>query len=117
MNFQAKETIIPLPLNGEVMNKLYQEVMVSYDIEDNKSRTKLFKELKAISLIPIQKSVFWGHLKAAEENAVKRLFRAYCAKADKAFLVRVKLSQHLKTHSVGYQEINLPTKPAGHEIL
>ncbi len=99
------------------MNKLYQEILVSYDIQDNKSRTQLFKELKAMSLIAIQKSVFWGHLKLAEEQAVKRLFKKHCNSDDKAFLVRVKLSENIKLNSIGYQHNNFPSQPCSYEIL
>jgi CRISPR-associated protein Cas2 len=99
------------------MDKLYQEVIVSYDIEDNKNRTQLFKNLKAMSLISIQKSVFWGHLKIAEEKAVKRLFKKYCDTCDKAFIVRVKLSQTIKDNSVGYKVEKFPTEPQSYEVL
>ena len=99
------------------MNKLYQEVLVSYDIEDNKSRAQLFKQLKALSLVAIQKSVFWGHLKLAEEQAIKRLFKKHCDSDDKAFIVRVKLSENIKINSVGYQHMDFPTKPSSYEIL
>lgn len=99
------------------MNKLYQEVIVSYDIEDNKSRTKLFKQLKAMSLVAIQKSVFWGHLKLAEEQAVKRLFHKHCDTCDKAFLVRVKLSENIKHNSKGYKHQDFPSQPSTYEVL
>jgi len=99
------------------MNKLYQEVIVSYDIEDNKSRTQLFKHLKAMSLVAIQKSVFWGHLKLAEEQAVKRLFHKHCDTNGKAFLVRVKLSENIKNNSKGYKYQDFPSQPTTYEIL
>jgi hypothetical protein len=43
-------------LGGSIMAqaRLHNEVMVAYDIEDSKNRTKLFKKLKDISLKPIQ---------------------------------------------------------------
>ncbi len=37
---------------------IFYEVLVSYDIEDNKNRKKLFEELKDMGLNSIQKSVF-----------------------------------------------------------
>lgn len=98
--------------------KLYQEILVSYDISDTKQRSKLFNELKAISLMPIQKSVFWGHLNRAEEEAVKRLLKTYCHKTDKAFIARIKLSQQIAdNNSVGYEPQDFPEKPASYHVL
>ncbi len=84
--------------------KLYNEVMVCYDVEDNKVRTRLFGRLKDLGLRPIQKSVFWGHLNTAEERAVLRLFREELDKAtDRAFLVRAPLSEAADRNSFGYE--------------
>lgn len=85
--------------------KLYNEVVVSYDVADTKQRTKLFNKLKDISLTSIQKSVFWGYLNKAEEDSVKRLLKTHCAKTDKAFIARVKLSEQIQqNNSVGYEK-------------
>jgi len=85
--------------------KLYNEVMVCYDVEDNKVRTRLFGQLKDLGLRPIQKSVFWGHLNVAEERAVLRLFREELDKAtDRAFLVRTPLAEAAERNSFGYSE-------------
>lgn len=98
--------------------RLHNEVIVSYDIEDTKNRTKLFKKLKDISLGPIQKSVFWGHLNKAEEDSVKRLLKEYCNKTDKAFIARVKLSEQVnQNNSVGYKKIDFPDKPYEYYVL
>lgn len=84
--------------------KLYNEVMVCYDVEDNKVRTRLFGQLKDLGLRPIQKSVFWGHLNVAEERAVLRLFREELDKAtDRAFLVRTPLAEAAERNSFGYE--------------
>ncbi|VVM27565.1 hypothetical protein BSPWISOXPB_10537 [uncultured Gammaproteobacteria bacterium] len=60
--FSADKNTNLIGLGGRIMAqaRLHNEVMVAYDIEDSKNRTKLFKKLKDISLKPIQKSVFWG---------------------------------------------------------
>lgn len=69
-----------------------KEVLVAYDLEDNKSRTKLFEKLKDLGLCPIQKSVMWGFLSQAEQSAVHRLFNEYLErKTDRAFLIRAEL--------------------------
>ncbi len=100
------------------MGTLYNEVLVSYDIEDNRQRNKLFRALKEVALRPVQKSVFWGHLNRAEEHAVHRLLREHCAKTDKAFIVRARLSTQIadKT-SVGYASDDFPEQPARYHVL
>ena len=67
---------------------IFYEVLVTYDIEDNKNRKKLFEELKDMGLNSIQKSVFWGELKIAEVNILPHLFEKYCKEQDKAFFVK-----------------------------
>jgi CRISPR-associated protein Cas2 len=97
--------------------KLYNEVMVCYDIEDNKIRTRLFGRLKDLGLRPIQKSVFWGHLNAAEERAVLRCFRDELDKAtDRAFLVRAPLAEAAERNSFGYELVGTFTL-SSHETL
>ena len=98
--------------------KLHQEVLVSYDISDTKQRSKLFNALKDISLTPIQKSVFWGHLNKAEETAVQRLLKSYCDTNDKAFIARINLSQQIaQNNSVGYDKQAFPAKPASYYVI
>lgn len=84
--------------------KLFFEVIVSYDIEDDKRRKKLFEELKDLGLVPIQKSVFWGHLKVAEIKILPNLFKKYCVKGDKAFFVRAELSGEILKNGFGYTQ-------------
>lgn len=97
--------------------KLYNEVMVCYDIEDNRTRTRLFGKLKDLGLKPVQKSVFWGHLNAAEERAVLRIFREDMDKAtDRAFLVRAPLAEAATRNSFGYELVGTFTL-ISHETL
>ena len=85
------------------MNNTFREVLVCYDIEETKNRTKLFEGLKNLGLIPIQKSVMWGTLINAEIKEVSRLFNRYCKKEDdRAFLVETELSKHHNAFSKGY---------------
>ena len=98
--------------------RLFHEVLVCYDIENTKQRTKLFKQLKAISLKPIQKSVFWGYLNQAEETAVKRLLKQHCKKTDKAFIARVKLAEQVnQNNSVGYDGAEFPSEPESYYVI
>lgn len=79
------------------------EVLVAYDVENNKRRKALFEALKDVGLVPVQKSVFWGHITLAEEKYVVRLFSDLEKGADKAFLVRLNLSQAMAERSFGYR--------------
>ena len=97
---------------------MYNEVLVSYDITDTRQRTKLFNNLKDISLTAIQKSVFWGHLNKAEEDSVKRLLKTYCAKTDKAFIARVKLSEQIQqNNSMGYDKQDFPKRSVSYHVI
>lgn len=99
------------------MNVICNEVLVSYDIEDNKQRKKLHNELKDLGLLAIQKSVFWGHLNKAEESAVRRLFKQYCREGDKAFVARIKLAAQIKLNSFGYSPEEIPLKPVDYYVV
>lgn len=78
--------------------------LISYDIEDNKSRTKLFEELKDLGLLNIQKSVFYGELSKSEIKVVKELFKKLCNDGDRAFLCRCEIGLD-DTH--GYKKADL----------
>ena len=100
------------------MEILNYEFLVSYDIEDTKQRTKLFNKLKDISLIPIQKSVFWGHLNKAEANSVKRLLKEYCSSNDKAFIAKIELSKQIKNNScIGHKLDDFPVQPRRYYVI
>ena len=89
---------------------LFYEVLVSYDIEDNKNRKKLFDELKDMGLTSIQKSVFWGNLKIAEIKMLPHLFKKYCTDGDRAFFVKANLSKEILKNSFGYEKIDFEEK-------
>ena len=81
------------------------EIIVAYDIEDNKKRTALFELLKDFGLKPVQKSVFWGRVLQAEERAiVAELSLRLSEQTDKGFVIRANLSE-LKA-KVGYETID-----------
>lgn len=85
-------------MNGNLCN----EVLVSYDIEDNKDRLKLANELKDLGLESIQKSVMWGYLLPAEEKNIYQILKKYCKTNDKAFYTRVNIAQNINQIGVGY---------------
>ena len=95
--------------------KMYSQVIVSYDIEDNKLRKKLFDELKNLGLMPIQKSVFWGYVLTSEKRVIKTLFKKYCQDSDKAFLVNVNLDNNLE-YTFGYKKEDF-IHPESFEII
>lgn len=87
---------------------IYNEVLVAYDVEVNKFRTKLFKRLKDYGLIPIQKSVFWGRLTKAEIAAVERLFPEFLkGENDRAFIVRADFADQISKGGFGYGDGSL----------
>ncbi len=80
-----------------------KEILVAYDIENNKARNKVFNGLKDIGLFSIQKSVFIGSVKPAEERAVQMLLMQYIdKKTDKAFVLSGSFFEQLKKTGIGY---------------
>ena len=95
--------------------RMYSQIIVSYDIENNKNRKKLFEELKDLGLVSIQKSVFWGYVLLSEKRVIRQLFNIYCDKMDKAFLVNVNLDRNLND-CFGYTYDNFK-HPESFEII
>ena len=81
---------------------LRQEYLISYDVEDNKIRTKTFKELLKYGLNPVQKSVFWGYLTVAELQAIKRHLHGYLGKVDKAFITHTNFNGRGQSYFIGH---------------
>ncbi|QUE30578.1 CRISPR-associated endonuclease Cas2 [Francisella philomiragia] len=84
--------------------QLRKEYLIAYDIEDNKTRTTIYKQLLAYGLKAVQKSVFWGCISIAELNAVKRMFDSSLDTFDKVFIVRVNMQEQKLDYSFGYEE-------------
>jgi CRISPR-associated protein Cas2 len=80
------------------------EIIICYDIEDNKKRQKLYNLLKRFGLFPIQKSVFWGYILPMEKQAILREIEKYVSEGDKVFLVQANLSNVIKDQSFGYND-------------
>lgn len=96
--------------------KLYREVLVAYDVEDNKRRNRLFKELKDIGLRPVQLSVFWGMVLGAEEKAIRRLFRRELDRDnDCAFIIPVNVAENPGTCLFGYR-VSPFEKPTRYDV-
>ncbi|QIW10328.1 CRISPR-associated endonuclease Cas2 [Francisella sp. LA112445] len=84
--------------------QLRKEYLIAYDIEDNKIRTTIYKQLLAYGLKAVQKSVFWGCVSIAELNAIKRLFDNSLDTFDKVFIARVNMQEQKLDYSFGYDE-------------
>lgn len=83
--------------------ELLKEIIVVYDVSENKPRAKLFKALKNIGMRNIQNSVFWGRVNEAEKRSIRRLFSEHLNKeTDRAFILETKLSTQIKLTGYGY---------------
>lgn len=83
---------------------LRQEYLISYDVEDNKIRTGVFKELGKYGLRSVQKSVFWGYLTLAELNAVKRYLDDVLDTNDKAFITHSNFNARGQSYFIGHKK-------------
>lgn len=83
---------------------LRQEYLISYDVEGNKIRNRIFKELGKYGLRGVQKSVFWGYLTFAELEAIKRFLENSLEKQDKAFVTHTNFNRRGQSHFVGHHK-------------
>lgn len=83
---------------------LRQEYLVSYDVENNKTRTRIFKELNKYGLKSVQKSVFWGYLTRAELEAIKRYLNKSLKKIDRAFITHTNFNGRGQSYSIGHRK-------------
>lgn len=81
----------------------FNEIIVSYDISNNKMRKKFHDLLLDFGLQPIQKSVFWGRVLAPEMKTISNNFPKYINQEDddSIFLVMVQLSKKYLNNSIG----------------
>lgn len=83
---------------------LRHEYLVSYDVENNRIRTRIFNELGKHGLKPVQKSVFWGYLTLAELEALKRYLSTNLQIADKVFITRTNFNGRGQSCFIGHHE-------------
>ena len=83
---------------------LRQEYLISYDVEDNRLRTRIFRELGKYGLKSIQKSVFWGYLTLAELEAVKRYLHGGLEKRDKVFITHTNFNGRGQSYVIGHSK-------------
>jgi len=90
------------------MSSLVHEILVCYDIADDKRRTRFFQDLRDLGLTSLQKSVFWGRVRVAEERALQHLIRnSLNRETDKAFFMRVALADVIRHTGFGYDDPSL----------
>lgn len=83
---------------------LRQEYLISYDVENNKVRKRIFDELSKYGLKPVQKSVFWGYLTLAELEAIKRYLNANLNKPDKVFITHTNFNGRGQSYVIGHHK-------------
>lgn len=101
-------------LNGEIMK--YTQVLVAYDIANNKKRRKVYEGLKDIGLHPIQKSVFWGNIHLKDKENILDLYSKYCdSECDKVIMLNAPLSDNID-YCFGYSKEEF-AQPRMFEVL
>jgi len=78
--------------------------LISYDIENNKIRSSIFKELEKHGLQAVQKSVFWGYLTLAELRYIKRYLNDHLEKFDKVFITHTRFDNKNHSYFIGHKE-------------
>ena len=81
---------------------LRQEYLIGYDIEDNKIRVGVFKELQKYGLRSIQKSIFWGYLTLAELQGIKRYLSTCLEKTDRIFITHTNFNGRGQSYFIGH---------------
>ncbi len=90
----VKKSINRIYLGGK-MN--YTQVIIAYDIADNKKRIKFYETLKDFGLLPIQKSVFWGYILPSERKSIISIYKEFCdIKSDNVIMVNAALEQNIQ---------------------
>ena len=99
-----------------MISRLRNEYLISYDIEDNKIRTGIFKELGKYGLKDVQKSVFWGCLTKAELRSLQRFLYECLDDHDKVFIIRTHFSKRGYSFSLGHDKEDFKDWSESHVI-
>ncbi|MCR8920083.1 CRISPR-associated endonuclease Cas2 [Parasutterella secunda] len=96
---------------------MFGKYIVCYDVEDNKRRSKFFDFLKDIGLFPVQKSVFYGDLNAAELRSLKTAARKMLkSETDSCIWVACSLEPNEFKQFIGYKDFEY-VEADGHDTL
>lgn len=94
----------------------YTQVIIAYDIADNKKRIKFYETLKDFGLLPIQKSVFWGYILPSERKSIISIYKEFCdIKSDNVIMVNAALEQNIQD-CFGYSK-EFFRKPDDYDII
>ena len=78
------------------------EVLISYDISHNKSRTMFYNYLKDLGLTSVQKSLFYGLITYEGKEEIENNFKLICNQdEDKLLITKVNLIDK-DTVSIGF---------------
>ncbi len=79
-----------------------KELFVTYDIEDDKLRTKISKRLLYFGLKRIQYSVFWGDMDEKDISDMKDFFKGLeYGEKDRVVITEVSIEDSKKTTQYG----------------
>lgn len=99
------------------MTDMMVEVLVCYDIQDNRRRQRLADALKDLGLESVQKSVFWGFLTLTERKRLPALFEKNLESgSDVAFCVPAGISAGDVFMTFGYG-LESFTRPKRYEVV
>lgn len=85
-------------------SSLRKEYLISYDVELNKPRTAVYKELGKFGLKSVQKSVFWGYLTPAELESIKRFLISKLSDSDKVFITATNFNSRGASFHYGHSQ-------------
>ena len=85
-------------------SSLRKEFLISYDVQLNKPRSAVYKELGKFGLKPVQKSVFWGYLTPAEIESIKRFLKSKLSDSDKAIITTSNFNGRGTSFFFGYKK-------------
>jgi len=89
---------------------LFYDVIVCYDIDNNKKRKEVFEKLRDLGLKPVQKSVFWGRILPAEQRAINQYLDNEIQRPNKAFVIKGSFTKQFQKNSYGYEHENWEEK-------
>lgn len=96
---------------------MYTKYLVCYDVSDNKRRRKLFEALKNLGLVAMQESVFYGDLKNADINSLRRTVMSLLKEdEDKCFWFPCFLKVQDIKNCFGYKNWTY-TEPDGYGVI
>lgn len=96
---------------------IYTKYLVCYDIENDKTRKKVFELLKDLGLVHLQLSTFYGDLNSAEFSAMKLKIKSLLENStDKCLWLKCNLDEQQIKDCIGYSNFRY-IEPDGYESI